>query len=137
MKKIDIHCHVHAFSECKKSDVQRLSVEEQLEIFDKLNVERGVILPLFEPKQQTLTSPPEECKYLVDKYPDRFAWFCNVAPRVENFNAGTDLSEYIGSLKELGAKGVGEITTPLYADSVGGASLTRVTHEKKHQLRRC
>ena len=121
MKKIDIHCHVHAFSECssgyQKSDIRRLSAEEQLEIFDKLNVEKGVILPLFESEQGKMSPSPESCKYIADKYPDRFAWFCNVDPRSENFDAKTDLSEYVGRFKELGAKGVGEITTPLYADS--------------------
>ncbi len=121
MKKIDIHCHVHALSEHSskhhKSDVQGLSEEEQIGIFDKLNVEKGVLLPLFTPDNREWTSPSENCKYLVDKYPDRFAWFCNIDPCAEDFDAKTDLSEYIGRFKEMGARGVGEITTPLYADS--------------------
>jgi len=121
LKKIDIHCHVYALTEnssrCLNVDTRRMSPEDQIEIFDKLNVEKGVILPLITSTHPDGLSVIENCRYIVDKYPDRFAWFCNFDPCSEGFGATIDLSKHIGQFKELGAKGVGEVTIPLYADS--------------------
>ena len=111
MKKIDLHCHTYApqenSSRCLKEDAERISTEEQIEIFDKLNVEKGVILPLITAKHPDGLAAVENCRYIADKYPDRFSWFCNIDPRAEGFDEKTDLGEYFGRYKELGAKGVG------------------------------
>ncbi len=121
MKKIDLHCHVIAFPEYSPryhlNNRQLLTAEEQIEIHDKTNVGLGVLLPIVAPEGQWAAMPTENCKYIVDKYPDRFTWFCNVDPRAGRFSPETDLSKYIGHYKELGAKGVGEVTAQLYADS--------------------
>ena len=121
MKKIDIHCHVIVFPEYSPkyhlTGTQILTAEEQIAIHDKTNVGLGVLLPISAPECQWACTSTENCKYIVDKYPDRFTWFCNVDPRAGRFSPDTDLSKYIGHYKELGAKGVGEVTAPLYADS--------------------
>ncbi len=49
--------------------------------------------------------------------PDRFSWFCYVDPRSYKEEYGRrDLSDILNDYKQMGAKGVGELTAQLYAD---------------------
>ena len=57
-----------------------------------------------------------EIKSITDKYPDRFAWFCNLDPRQGSNTAYTDFTPYLRFCREQGAKGVGEICSNLYFD---------------------
>lgn len=120
MKKIDMHCHITSFPDFvppKRRDKQRfLNMEEQIEVHDKLDVEMGVILPIIAPERMWMIMTSEEAKYISDKRPDRFVWFCNVDPRAGDYNAKTDLDFILNHYKALGAKGLGELTSPLYAD---------------------
>ena len=119
MKKIDLHCHMTAFPDYVpgwKNGLRFLCDTEQLEVHDKLNVEKGVILPIIAPDAQWMTMSNQEAKFLADKYPDRFVWFCNVDPRQAEFCETADLEWIIERYKSMGAKGLGELTTPLYAD---------------------
>ena len=53
MKKIDIHCHVALFPEYvlpRANGTRTMSIEEQIEVHDKLNVDHGVILPCISPE---------------------------------------------------------------------------------------
>ena len=119
MKKIDIHCHATAFPDYQpgwKNGLRFLSDTEQLEVLDKLNVEKGVLLPIIAPDAQWMTMSNQEAKFLADKYPDRFVWFCNVDPRQAEYSENADLEWIIERYKSMGAKGLGELTTPLDAD---------------------
>ena len=120
MKKIDVHCHIVAFPEYmpKRPDGgQFLTVEEQFKVYDRTNVEKGIILPVVAPEAFCTLMSNQEAKLIADRYPDRFSWFCNVDPRIIRYNEKTDLSFYLNQYKEMGAKGLGELTTPLDADS--------------------
>ena len=120
MKKIDIHCHVIAFPEymAKRPDGNHfLTVEEQLMVHERTNVEKGVLLPVVAPEAFNTLMTNQEAKLVADKYPDRFTWFCNVDPRMDSYNEKTDLSWFLNQYKEMGAKGLGELTSPLEADS--------------------
>ena len=119
MKKIDLHTHLTLYPDLvptRLNGSRFLCVEEQLEVHDKLNVELGVILPLIAPEAQWMTMSNEEAKIISDRHPDRFTWFCNVDPRQGSYRADVDLGHIISHYKELGAKGLGELTTTLYAD---------------------
>ena len=119
MKKIDLHCHVIQYPQYAPTSLygqQILSVEQQLAVLDKLDTEIGVLLPCVSYESQWLLNTNESYKAIVDANPDRFMWFCNIDPRMGAYNSKTDLSFFINHFKSLGAKGVGEITTPLYAD---------------------
>lgn len=120
MKKIDMHNHLTMFPDivCPFPNGNRfLCVEEQLEIQDKLDIGTGVILPLISPECFWMTMSNEEAKTIADQHPDRFVWYCNVDPRMGQFSENTDLGFLINHYKELGARGVGELTAPLPADS--------------------
>ena len=120
MKKIDIHCHVVAFPQymAKRPDGNHfLTVEEQLSVHERVNVEKGVLLPVVAPEAFHTLMTNQEAKMVADKYPDRFTWFCNVDPRMASYSEKTDLSWFLNQYKEMGAQGLGELTTPLDADS--------------------
>ena len=72
IKKIDIHAHVTAFPEWipphPASGYRMLSAEEQIEIYDRLDIERGVLLPIISPEGFPVVMSNESCIYTVQKY---------------------------------------------------------------------
>jgi len=120
MKKIDVHTHVTLYPDLvpvRQADNQRLlCTDEQIKVFDDVNTEIGVLLPLVSPEHQWMTISNQEAKIIADAHPDRFVWFCNVDPREGLYSEKTDLEHSIGFYKSLGAKGLGELTAPLYTD---------------------
>ncbi len=123
VKKIDIHAHAVAFPDYYppylrpgQPVIRFVSVPELLEHYDRLNIEKGLLLPISSPEAQSSPMTSEACKHLTVLYPDRFDWCCNVDPRAGANNASTDLSHFLRHYQSLGAKGVGELTSHLYAD---------------------
>lgn len=120
IKKIDIHSHVTAFPDLvpknRYTKHRILSAEEQIDFYDKLNIEKGVLLPIVSPEGNSVILSNESTKTVADKYPDKFFWFCNLDPRQDCNDKNADLGYYIEHYKKLGAKGVGEITSNVYAD---------------------
>lgn len=119
LSKIDIHAHAVPFPaltpKCPGC-ANFSSAEEVLGVYDRLGVEKGVLLPLVSPDGIVSPMTAETTKLLCDKYPERFLWFANVDPRAAGNHPGAPLERLIGHYKELGAKGIGEITAGLYLD---------------------
>ena len=119
IKKIDIHAHATAFPEYYpplfKGD-RYMSAPELIQEMDALGIEKSVLLPLTTAEGQFTPLSSEATKFLVDQYPDRFVWFCNVDPRARANTADYNLGEILAWYKSLGAKGCGEITANIYAD---------------------
>lgn len=113
IKRIDIHAHAVAFPEYAMCFC---SAEEVIELYDNLNIEKGVLLPLCAAEGQYTPITSEAAKYVSDKYPERFLWFCDIDPRALNNSPTTNLAPLFEHYKKLGAKGVGEVTCQLYAD---------------------
>lgn len=119
VKKIDIHAHVVPFPEYSppvQTGFRMLSAEELIKIYDELNIEKGVLLPLSSSEYHYDQMTSCDCKYVSDKYPDRFLWFCGVDPRSAGHNENADLSLLINHYKSIGAKGIGELTAQMYTD---------------------
>lgn len=119
IKKIDIHAHATpfpAYAPLFPSGYPFVSAEDVLAFWDKLGIEKGVLLPITSPEYHSEQVTSSDCKYMADQHPDRFLWFCNVDPRAEGHSERANLSHLIEHYKELGAKGVGEVTAQLYAD---------------------
>lgn len=119
VRKIDLHCHVLAFPELavkRPNGTNYLSVEEQIEVHDKVGVDFGVILPIIAPEAHWTCIGNEQAQIVVNKHPDRFTWFCNIDARQGKYTENSDLAHIAFQYKEKGAKGVGEIMTTLYAD---------------------
>ncbi len=119
IKIIDIHAHATPFPESAPIWADNrpwISPEELIEIYDKCNVEKGVLLPLTSPEYHFEQITTGGVKHIVDKYPDRFLWFCSVDPRGAGNYDNADLSKLFEHYKSLGAKGVGEVIAQLYFD---------------------
>jgi hypothetical protein len=63
IKKIDIHAHATGFPQYAAPNIdgyRMVCAEEILSFYDKLNVEKGVLLPLISPEAQWLQIGVEE-----------------------------------------------------------------------------
>ena len=120
MKKIDIHAHLTAFPEFCPPDpnngLRFLTAEELLSMYDELDIERGVILPITSPDGELVVLSNESAAYLASKYPERLSWFCNVDPRAMQNTTKSRIEYLLNWYKDHGAKGLGEFTSNLYAD---------------------
>lgn len=120
IKKIDIHAHCMAFPQYAPkypdNGCTMPSAETLIDFYDRLGIERGVLLPIVSPEAQPTTMTSEACKFLADCHPDRFLWFCNVDPRAFDNRRDSNLGYLLEHYVSLGAKGVGELTSNLYTD---------------------
>ena len=125
IKKIDIHVHATPFRQyslprvSNNPDSACISPELLIAEYDKLGIEKGILMPLYGPECISPTITSEDCKFMVDQHSERLLWFCNVDPRT-NPRSGESLYDAIvrrlKHYKALGAKGVGEITAQIDAD---------------------
>ena len=117
IKKIDAHAHAILFAQYEYPKHLTVTPEQLIDLYDKVGVEKGVLLPITSPEAQMSVITNEEVQAMVNQHPDRFTWFCNVDPRMGHNLPNEDLSVLLGHYKALGAKGMGELTGNLYADS--------------------
>lgn len=119
IRKIDIHAHATPFLEyapIMRVRTPMVSAEQVIAFYDELDIEKGVLLPLTSPECHFEMVTSSDCKFMADRYPDRFLWFCGVDPRAAGNLPDADLSVLLSHYKALGAKGMGELTAQLYAD---------------------
>ena len=119
VKKIDIHVHATARPEYSPNvyeGTSKLSAEQIIEVYDKINVEKGVLMSLTSPENSSEIITSADVKSICDKHPDRFLWFMGLDPRMAGNRADADFSYLINFNKQLGAKGIGELTAHLYVD---------------------
>jgi len=117
VKKIDIHVHTTEATWLSRLPSARYATPTELiEMYDQIGIEKGVILPNITVETDFHISSNYEIKNIVDKYPDRFAWFCNIDAHQGDNSPETIFTPYIEVCKENGAKGVGEVCTNLYFD---------------------
>lgn len=121
VKKIDIHAHANPWPQYAPkylgSDSKKPSPEELFdEYYNRLNVEKCVLLPGASPEGATAINTSEMMKYLADRDPERILWFCGVDPRMLSNSTDAQLGYLLEHYKSIGAKGVGELTCNLYAD---------------------
>ena len=120
VKKIDVHTHITLYKDIvpklQVTGQSFLSPEEQIDIHKQLNVEKSVLLPLVSPEGQWAQITNEDCFLAAKNNPEHFVWFCNVDPRSGINDPKADLSYILEHYKALGAKGMGELTSNIYAD---------------------
>lgn len=117
VKKIDVHIHTAMWK-----GVQRItggtfaSPDEIREKYDAWGIEKGFILPFVNPEGANIVQSNEEVYQIVQDHGDIFGWFCNLNPHMGNNTSTTNFSHFLNHYKNLGAKGVGELTFNMYAD---------------------
>ena len=120
IKKIDIHAHCAAFPDyvprINENGLHLMGADEVIDFYDKLNVERGILLPITAPDAFWHTMTSEGCAHTAKTHPDRFSWFCGVDPRALENSSDSNLGILLEHYKSLGAIGCGELTANIYAD---------------------
>ena len=120
MKRIDIHAHAVAFPELtpkhRYTGERFLSADELIAMYERFGIDRGVLLPIVSPEAQCFHMTSEGACALARQYSEHFSWFCNVDPRAVDHSPSSDLGYLLEHYKNLGARGVGEVTANLYAD---------------------
>lgn len=116
VKKIDVHAHAILHMEYEYPAHITMTPQQLISTYDSIGVEKGILMPITSPEGQTCVMSNGSTRSIVDQYPDRFIWFCNVDPRLGENTENANLSEYLNFYKKLGAKGMGELTANMYAD---------------------
>lgn len=117
MKKIDIHAHTSMWENSQiRPGIAYATPEQIKEAYDEIGIDKGFILPLISPEATSSIHTTEEMEFISNKYPDTFYWFCNLDPRMGEYNTNTDFSQLIEPYKKRGAIGLGELTSNLYID---------------------
>lgn len=118
LKKIDIHAHSVRIKGINfyKTNKTLATPDEVAEVYARIGVEKGVLLPLINTECGGRMQGNEDAIEIVEQYPDLFYWFCNIDPRMGINSTDADLSFYIEYYKDKGAKGVGEIGVNMYFD---------------------
>jgi len=114
VKKIDIHAHIVAQRGMLRPNGATMTTPEELiDIYDQLNVERGVLLPIVSREGNYDGNTNREIFSVVQDHPDRFAWFCGIDPREGMNSPDTDFDRILSYYKSQGAVGVGELIANL------------------------
>ena len=118
VKKIDFHAHAfRKTGPVRANKTNWLTVSELCEMHDAMGIEKAVLLPLIAPESCAYSISTNEDVYdMVMQNPARFCWFCNVDPRCNNGGKDADFEHILKHYKDLGAKGVGEITSNVFFD---------------------
>jgi len=110
---IDIHVHTSTNPLIWEGKPRFATPEQLIARYDKLGIEKGVILPSVSPECAYQLRPNEEMISVCQKYPDRFIPFCNVDPRQLSNSPLAELVKLLSYYKDKGCKGVGEVTANL------------------------
>ncbi|MBR3592245.1 MAG: amidohydrolase family protein [Clostridia bacterium] len=119
IKKIDIHAHARPFEHIApvySRGESFVCARELIDFYDKLNIEKGVLLPITSPEYHSFLITSADCAHTAEKHPDRFFWFCSIDPRGCGNRPDANFTPLLEYYKSLGAKGVGELMPQLYFD---------------------
>lgn len=111
--KIDIHAHARPAEKIPTGSM--LEYTKVLEIYDKMGIEKGGILPFLRSNKPSGALGWQNARMLAETHPDRFFWYTSVDLERDT-HEGKPLFDFLAEQKALGARGVGEITTKLYFD---------------------
>ncbi len=114
---IDIHTHIVRMWGEKPEDL--FTTGRFLKVMDKLGIEKFVLLPVgmgISPEIRAFNFTTEDVLKIYKRYPDRAIPFCNVDPRSGSNSDKTDFSWILNHYKDLGCKGLGELTANMNFD---------------------
>ncbi|MFA5204525.1 MAG: amidohydrolase family protein [Lentisphaeria bacterium] len=110
---IDAHAHAVRTPLPAVPGIPPLPTAEQLvAYYDRIGVEQGVLLPLTGP-EVNLPQCNEDILEMAARHPGRFIPFCNLHPRALDNSSGAPLAELMRYYRQLGCKGIGEVTCNL------------------------
>jgi len=106
---IDIHVHFRKTPGFQRNGKQAFATPEQLiERYDKLDIERAVILPGCNPECSYVPQSNEEVLETAEKN-DRFIPFCNIDPRALTNSCVAPLGDILNFYRDKGCKGSSDL----------------------------
>lgn len=106
---IDIHVHTRRIPGPPRNGKQAYATPKQLiEIYDRIGVERAVVLPGLSPECSYVPQSNEEVLELAEGN-SRFIPFCNIDPRAMTNSADAPLGDLMRHYRQKGCKGIGEV----------------------------
>ena len=122
--KIDIHVHTTKYEGRFPSRIPGSPVCETFvtpenlikDFYSKLNIDHALLLPLVSPEGQIANNSLREIYSIVRDDPAHFSWFTNIDPRAWHNSTENDFAYMLNYYKDLGAKGVGEMTANMPFD---------------------
>jgi predicted TIM-barrel fold metal-dependent hydrolase len=119
--RIDIHGHVFMDPRLvtSASGTPFMSAEQQLEVMEQKGIDMTVILPLASAEAPAEKQSIGEILAICEKHPGKFIPFFNVDPRLPRDPMKITVEEHYAVLaqcRELGFKGLGEVTARVYWD---------------------
>ena len=109
---VDIHAHAYRIRPQRVDNGKWVTPDDLLAFYDKHNIEKGVLLPIVSPECNSVQCN-EDILEMAEKYPGRFIPFCNMDPRAISNDPHSPLEKLLLRYKELGCRGVGEVTANL------------------------
>jgi predicted TIM-barrel fold metal-dependent hydrolase len=103
-----IDIHAHAYRKPVPFVVQFCTVEELIQRYDEVGIEKGVVLPIVSPEIY-LPQANEDILDMAAQYPDRIIPFCNIDPRALTNSADAPLDRLLRYYRDQGCKGLGEV----------------------------
>jgi len=106
-----IDIHAHAYRDPRASTIGNLPSsrpDQLLAIYDKVGIERGVVLQLVSPEVY-LPQSTEDILEFAAKSGGRLIPFCNVDPRALTNSADAPLGDLLRHYRDRGCKGIGEV----------------------------
>lgn len=103
-----IDVHAHAYRKPTPFVAAFPTVEQVIERYDALGIEKGMLLPVVSPEIY-LPQANEDILDMAQQYPGRIIPFCNVDPRALTNSSDAPLDRILRYYKDQGCKGVGEI----------------------------
>ena len=115
VKFIDIHSHVSEYPLPPIGGRQPLCCADQLLAhWDRLGVEKGVVLGLGQPETNVGGMSTESLLRLAKAHPDRFVPACGVDPRAIGNSAQTKFADIMKYYRDKGCRAVGEVCANLH-----------------------
>jgi predicted TIM-barrel fold metal-dependent hydrolase len=103
---IDIHAHAYRLRPPALCGF--CNVEELIQRYDEVGIERGAVLPIVSPEIY-LPQANEDILEMAEQYPDRIIPFCNVDPRALTNSVDAPLDRLLRHYRDCGCKGLGEV----------------------------
>jgi hypothetical protein len=114
---IDIHAHTKRIPGPPRGDKPAYTTPDQLlAIYDKIGVEKAVLLPEVNPECAYGYQANEDILEMAEKYNGRFIPFCNIDPRSMTNSADAPLGDFLRYYRDKGCKGIGEVCASLPMD---------------------
>lgn len=112
---IDIHVHVTRLACPRRIDGKPwfATPEQLLARYGAIGVDKAVLLPDVSPECNYMPQSNEDIFDICAAFPERFIPFCNIDPRAISNSVDADLGHLVNHYRELGCKGLGEVTANL------------------------